>query len=83
MPKDLKNTTLIQQLLDELSMVTIDGIKSKHDDTLDMVSQLGQMHLVYPDKYQSKLEKSDDSPLNYFHVPQIDSEDYIYSSYLG
>lgn len=83
LPKDLKNTTLIQQLLDELSMVTIDGIKSKHDDTLDMVSQLGQMHLVYPDKYQSKLEKSDDSPLNYFHVPQIDSEDYIYSSYLG
>lgn len=38
LPKDLKNTTLIQQLLDELSMVTIDGIKSKHDDTLDMIS---------------------------------------------
>lgn len=83
LPNDLKNTTLIQQLLDELSMVTIDGIKSKNDDTLDMVSQLEQMHLVYPDKYQSTLEKPEDNnPLNYFHISQSQDTNYSYMSYL-
>lgn len=83
LPNDLKNTTLIQQLLDELSMVTIDGIKSKNDDTLDMVSQLEQMHLVYPDKYQSTLEKPEDNnPLNYFHISQSQDTNCSYMSYL-
>lgn len=57
LPSDLKSTTLVQELLDELAMVTIDGIKSKHDDCLDMVSQLEQMRLVYPDSYQANLGK--------------------------
>lgn len=55
LPEDLKSTTLVQELLDELAMVTIDGIKSKHDDALDMVSQLEQMHLIYPDAMQANL----------------------------
>ena len=57
LPSDLKSTALVQELLDELAMVTIDGIKAKHDDALDMVSQLEQMRLVYPDDYQANLGK--------------------------
>lgn len=57
LPSDLKSTALVQELVDELAMVTIDGIKAKHDDALDMVSQLEQMRLVYPDDYQANLGK--------------------------
>ena len=38
----MKDSILIQELLEELSTVTIDGIKSVHDDAIDMVSQLDQ-----------------------------------------
>lgn len=57
LPYDLKSTTLVQEILNELAMVTIDGIKSKHDDCLDMISQLEQMRLIYPDSYQANLSK--------------------------
>lgn len=57
LPEELKSTILINELLDELSTVTIDGIKAAHDDALDMVSQLDQMTIVYPSEYQSNLGK--------------------------
>lgn len=57
LPIEIKEGNFIQEILDELSAVTIDGIKSKHDDCLDMISQLEQMFLVYPDNYQSSLDK--------------------------
>lgn len=48
-PKELKETMFIQEILDELRMVTVNGgIKSKHDDCLDMISQLEQINLIYP-----------------------------------
>lgn len=55
LPEETKSSMLIQELLEELSMVTIDGIKSVHDDAIDMVSQLDQMVIVYPSEYQSNL----------------------------
>lgn len=39
-PEELRTTQLIQATLDELAMVTPFGIKSKHDDCLDNISQL-------------------------------------------
>lgn len=59
LPKDQENSALVQELLAELQMVTLDGIKAKHDDALDMVSQLEQMHLVLPDEYQANLGRND------------------------
>lgn len=73
LPSNLKETTLIQELLEELSMVTIDGIKSVHDDVIDMVSQLDQMTIVYPSEQQAKLENQ---------VPQeIDYNPYDFNGY--
>lgn len=40
-PKELKSKDFMQELLHELEFVTINGIKSKHDDALDCVSMLG------------------------------------------
>lgn len=57
LPNELKSSNLIAEILDELSTVTIDGIKSVHDDALDMISQLDQMYIVYPDEYQSNIGK--------------------------
>ncbi len=58
LPSDLKHTTLVQEVVEELSGVTINGIKSKHDDCLDMVSQLEQMRLIYPDVTQGALTEN-------------------------
>lgn len=57
LPHEQKDSKLVQEILSELSLVTLDGIKSKHDDCLDMISQLEQIHLTLPDEQQSKLEK--------------------------
>lgn len=54
LPEELKSTQLVQEILDELSSVTIDGIKSKHDDCLDMISQLEELRIVYPSEQQAK-----------------------------
>lgn len=58
LPKDKERSMLITEIVDELSTVTIDGIKSVHDDALDMISQFDQMMIVYPSPEQSKLEVS-------------------------
>lgn len=57
LPEDLKSDMLVVEILEELSSVTIDGIKSVHDDALDMISQLDQMYIILPDEYQANLGK--------------------------
>lgn len=58
LPTEYKEKLLIREILDELSMITIDGIKAKHDDCIDMISQLEQMHIIYPDDEQAKINNS-------------------------
>ena len=81
LPSDLKSTALVQELLGELAMVTIDGIKAKHDDALDMVSQLEQMRLVYPDDYQANLGKEQKNGI-YDDVILDDNHGVGYASYV-
>lgn len=57
LPEELKSTMLVTEILEELSTVTIDGIKSVHDDAIDMISQLDQMYIIYPDQYQANIGK--------------------------
>jgi N4 gp68-like protein len=57
LPEEMKDSILIQELLEELSTVTIDGIKAVHDDAIDMVSQLDQMVIIYPSEQQANLGK--------------------------
>lgn len=85
LPQDLKTSMLITELLDELSMATIDGIKSVHDDAIDMVSQLDQMYIIYPDEYQSKLKHSSESQVNsvFFTDSGNETDQTGYNSYLA
>jgi hypothetical protein len=81
LPKDQKNSRLITELTDEISMVTIDGIKSKHDDVLDMISQLEQMYIVPPDP--KKAVTAQPIEHNMFHFNDTDlNHEHNQSDYL-
>ena len=85
MPEDLKDSILIQELLEELSTVTIDGIKAVHDDAIDMVSQLDQMVIVYPSEQQANLGKGTSQEMDdidpFFNETNTDSN-YRLNDYL-
>lgn len=74
-PKEFKEKLLIREILDELSLITIDGIKAKHDDCIDMISQLEQMYIIYPDDEQAKLGKE--------HIDNPYEDDLIYEETTG
>lgn len=86
LPTELKSSTLIQEILDELTAITIDGIKSVHDDAIDMISQLDQMYVVYPSTHQASLGKEVSQDTEYdpfFNEPNTSSDNsYNYSQYL-
>lgn len=87
LPENLKSTMLISEILDELATVTIDGIKAVHDDAIDMISQLDQMYIIYPDDFQSnigKKEVSQDEEIDPYFNDNLGSNDYnSYSTYLA
>lgn len=70
-PKEDKKKDYIQEILHELEFVTINGIKSKHDDALDCISMLGCLTPWKPSEgvsYVHDTEKDvwyEDSPINY------------------
>lgn len=86
LPEELKTSTLVQEILEELSTVTIDGIKSVHDDALDMISQLDQMYLVYPTK-NSYNERDDSQGLGrfrpYFNETSTQEQEHNSNLYLA
>lgn len=47
-PDDLKDTPFLQELQNELFLVTQNGIKSKHDDGIDLISQLSLLKVWEP-----------------------------------
>jgi hypothetical protein len=47
-PIEEKGSIALDELLDELSLTTVSGFKSKHDDGLDTISMLGLMPVWLP-----------------------------------
>ena len=80
LPEDLKHTKLIQAILDQLSMVTFDGIKSKNDDCIDMISQMGQMYITVPDAIQGNLGKQEKA--DPYADDMLESDSHSYEDYL-
>lgn len=76
---DLKHTDLMREIMEEIPLVTLDGIKSKHDDCLDMISQLEQMRLVYPNTYQANLGKNQSEDGIYDWIEDEDNDESRYS----
>lgn len=76
LPLELKDSMLVQEILEELSTVTIDGIKSVHDDALDMISQFDQMYIVYPPPVSDNSRNgSQGTVYPYFNVPHAEVND--------
>ena len=47
-PSDKRNTEALKELIQELSLASMGGFKSKHDDAIDTVSQLAMMQIWLP-----------------------------------
>jgi len=77
-PEDLKHTYPIVEAMDELSLVSKFGIKSKHDDFIDTISMLGSLTPWKP-SLQVRLEKSDNG---LWHLEDFDIESDTLSSYI-
>lgn len=52
-PEELKDSIEIQEIINELSLATQKGFKSKHDDAIDGVSQLGDLIVWRPSERSS------------------------------
>ena len=47
-PEDLKDSPILKEALNELSLVSVSGIKSKHDDFIDTISQIQSLKTWTP-----------------------------------
>lgn len=56
--RELKNSTDMNELLEEIKYCTYQSIGSTHDDGLDTISQLGMMEIIYPPKDTSIPKKT-------------------------
>lgn len=79
-PKDLKNTPIIGEFLDELYSVTASGFKSVHDDCADTISQLPLLEYFKPidPKYRNPNDKITVHRSKYFHVVEEEHEKNSY-----
>ena len=48
--RELKHSTDMNELLEEIKYCTYAGIGTTHDDGLDTISQIGMMEIIYPPK---------------------------------
>lgn len=55
-PESLRETADMKELLEELKYVTFAGIGSKHDDGLDLISQLGMIDYLLPSMSLDEIE---------------------------
>jgi hypothetical protein len=74
----MKQTPILQEAIQELKAVTYSGIKSKHDDFIDTVSQLPLLNPYPPSPSKSK---ADDNSKDIFSRDRIKPVNPL-SSYL-
>ncbi len=55
-PKELKDSTAMVEAIEELSLVSNSGFKSKHDDFCDTISMLSVMDIWLPSDNQINME---------------------------
>lgn len=54
-PTELKDTALMNELLDELYNTSLSGIKSRHDDVIDAISQVVELKAYRPSQAVPKI----------------------------
>ena len=79
LPLELKSTPLVREMVSELSYITNDGIKSKKDDCIDVISMLSLMN---PWKPATDMEVKQDKSGVWILDDDDDDYDSGYSSYI-
>jgi hypothetical protein len=59
--KELKESSSMEELENELNLVTNEGFGSRHDDGLDLISQMNMMEIFVPSKEQKLKEVNADT----------------------
>lgn len=61
LPEELKDSNELVELLSELSLATLKGFKSKHDDQIDTISMLAELNAWRPSEVSSYDEEENPS----------------------
>ena len=61
-PRELEDTPDMRELLDEIKYATYSGFGTRHDDGVDLISQLGMMDMQFPmsSMYDNEYNATDD-----------------------
>lgn len=61
-PRELEDTPDMRELLDEIKYATYSGFGTRHDDGVDLISQLGMMDMQFPmnSMYDNDYNATDD-----------------------
>ena len=74
-PEERKNSSEIVEFINELSLASRSGFKSKHDDCLDTISMLGSMTPWKPSQKATLSKKKEN---NFWDIDDVDeSPDYM------
>ena len=79
LPNEMKDTPFMKEALNELSLASFFGFKSKHDDFLDNVSMLGVLPTWRPSADEGSRKKKDSSGLWDFEIeePEDNFQSYL------
>ena len=57
-PEELRESEELREMLEELRLATIKGFKSKHDDQIDTITQLGEIETWRPSEISANVDES-------------------------
>ena len=78
-PSEMKNSTIIREFVDELSLASPGGFKSKHDDCIDTISMLSVLNAYRPTESGDMISSSDGG---IWELENEESENDRISSYI-
>ena len=78
-PEELKDTDFMRECINELSLVTLKGFKSKHDDVSDTISMLGSLKPWKPNEDAPAMHR--ESSLDIWEDDYEEEDDHL-SSYI-
>ena len=78
-PSELKDTLFLKEMLNELTLVSPKGMKSKHDDCLDTISMLSELKVWRPSEMLD-IKKQEDNSM--WEIDVEDGTDSSISSYI-
>lgn len=74
-PQELRDTPVLKEAMDELTLASVSGFKSKHDDFIDTISMLSLLHTWRPSE-ETPMKKIETAEHDYYWGLDEPEEDY-------